>query len=118
MLKYLLGIFLIVIFTTCYKTSCGCDPFVPGEFKATVLDTGIADCKKPLLLFDDSIAVSQFLGVNRAQFIANQLPDSLKIQGKKIIVIAQKLGLNEDFSCTGNGSAYPHVKIVWSIGAH
>ena len=112
MYKVLAGIFMVAFFTTCSKTMCGCDPYVPHQFRATIVNTGIDSCNKPLLLFEDSVAVTRWLGVKRATMIANQLPDSINIQGRTIWAFTAILAPNEEFSCPGSGSAYPHVKIL------
>ena len=114
-MKYLLGLVFIVVLATCSKRVCGCDP-VSNGFAAKVLDTSLSSCGRPHLLFDDSTRVSNYLGIPSARYIVDQIPDSLKTVGKRMWVAVKTLPSNEDFTCSGSGPTYPHLKVLWATG--
>jgi hypothetical protein len=119
MFKYLLCLFFIAILTTCSKRICGCDPLPPAVyFKAVVLETNDSYCAKPLLVFEDSVAFCAHTGLSRSTCVANQLPDSLNIAGKKVRAIVGLLQPNEDFACAGTGTSYPHAKIYHATSSN
>ena len=117
MYKFLLSVAFIALLTTCSKRLCGCEPAPPPNFlKATVLEVNESSCNKPLLLFEDSVAVAHFTGANSRRYVVNQLPDSLKIPGKKIMTIVELISPAEDFSCTSQ--TYPHLKVTFATGSY
>src|SRR5215203_829985 len=111
MYKVVICIFLVVVFTTCAKVMCGCDPVPPAFYKTTVVETSDNNCSKPLLLFEDSVAICTYTGLSNTSYVTDQLPDSLRIVGKKVKVVVSRLQPGEDFSCTGTGPSYPHLKV-------
>jgi hypothetical protein len=114
MYKFMLAVLFLVMLTTCSKRMCGCDPAPPpNHLTATVLETNEANCSRPLLLFQDSIAVVNYTGISSTKYIVNQLPDSVKVAGKKILVVVGLLNPSEDFACTGTvPPTYPHLQVI------
>jgi hypothetical protein len=108
---------LVVITGICVLIiSCNRNEFDGSHcsLKATVIQTSNIDCNRPLLVFEDTVALRQLTGFTGSVFIASALPPELNILNKHLWVCAGKLTGQEDFACTLMGQSYPHVKIVYA----
>ena len=81
--------------------------------KAEVITASDISCNVPLLSFEeDSANIRKVTGGQGLIYGVTQLPDSLRIQNKKLFVLVKNLDSKDEFVCNALGIMYPHLQIL------
>ena len=88
-------------------------PYEIYYLKAKVAQTSDLSCYKPNLDFsEDSVRIRALTNLNNLVFTVVGLPESYRIQDKKLYVAVTALKPEDDFICNHMGIALPALKIT------
>lgn len=114
---FILLLLVYISFFSCTKRLCGCDPVATPVIKAVVIQENNIDCNRPVISIDhtDTAYFRSITGLSGDTFVANQLPQALKLSGQKLYITPGSFVPGEDFFCTTMGPSFPHLKIDIAI---